>query len=379
MASVRQALRRSTLYKHLSSLEDPRKAGLVDHLLLDIVLITIMAMICGAEAWDEVHDWADSKKRMLRKMLDLPNGIPSADTFRRVFVRIKPWAFERVFRAWVDEMIDQHGQRWIAIDGKTVRGVARRSHGERSLHLVHAWCRQNGVLLGQVATDERSSELSAIPELLAVLELKGSVVTIDALGCQRTIAEQIVEGGGDYVLRLKSNQPKLHQAVQQAISDVRDTAPGPMAGWSSSSDAGHGRAEVRRVITADASALSTEWKGLNSCGVIETERTVDGKTSVTDHYFISSLPHGDAALLGDHVRGHWGIENKLHWTLDVAFREDESAVHEGHAPENLSLIRKMVLALLKEDTSFKAGIQRKRKRAGWDEPYLRSLLTREIT
>lgn len=379
MATPRQTLARTSLVRHLSELTDPRKESLCEHLFLEILLMALMAILCGAEAWDEIHDWASSKEPMLRKMLTLPNGIPSADTFRRVFARLRPYAFERAFRGWIDEMIDTHGARWIAIDGKTVRGVAKRTDGERNLHLVHAWCTRNGLLLGQVATDAKSNEITAIPELLRVLDLEGAIVTIDAMGCQRAIAAQIIEGGGDYVLRLKDNQPTLHAAVQAAVDRVRETAPDASSGWSSSLSEGHGRSEIRRVITADASTMTDRWEGLRSCGVIECERTEKGRTSIESHYFIASLLHHDAEAPGTVMRAHWGIENGLHWTLDVGFREDQCAVHEGHAPENLSLLRKIALTLLKEDTSFKAGIQRKRKRAGWDEAYLRGLLTREIT
>lgn len=371
----------SSFVRHFSTVEDPRKEGMCDHLLLDILVIAVMAVICGADGWDEVRDWGCSKEPLLRKLLTLPGGVPSADTYRRVFARISPSSFERAFRGWIGELIGDLAEHQIAIDGKTSRGVARHSELGRSLHLVHAWSVTKHLLLGQVATDAKSNEITAIPELMALLDLEGAVVTIDAMGCQRAIAAQIVEGKGDYVLTVKDNQPSLLAAVTEAVTRAEPTAPSEACSWTIDLNEGHGRQEVRRVIATSAATLpvAERWEGLRSCGVMECTRTVGEHTSTEQRYFITSLVHDDGDRLGAILRGHWSVENHLHWTLDVAFREDASAVHEGHGPENLSLLRKIALVALKATTSFKAGIARRRKRAGWDDKYLLEVLRSGIT
>lgn len=376
MAFLRQSLSKSSLIQHFSVIEDPRKAGLCDHLLIDMLVIAVLSVICGADGWDEIHDWGRSKEAMLGRILTLPAGIPSADTFRRLFARIAPVAFERAFRGWVGALIGDCTERLIAIDGKAVRGAARHSPMGKGLHLVHAWSVSNRMLLGQVATGEKSNEITAIPELLDLLDLQGALVTIDAMGCQRSIARQIIVGGGDYLLTLKDNQPSLLAAVTEAVAQAEPTAPSEACSWSAEFSEGHGRQEVRRVIATSAAALSEaeRWEGLRSCGVMECTRTVGEHTSTERRYFITSLGHRDGDRLSSSLRGHWSIENHLHWTLDVAFREDACTVHEGHGPENLSLLRKIALTALKAATSFKASIARRRKRAGWDDKYLLDVL-----
>lgn len=381
METPRQSLRKSSFVEHFSTVPDPRKEGMCEHLLLDILLIAVLAVICGADGWDEIHDWGVAKEELLRKMLVLPHGIPSADTFRRTFARIKPTEFERAFRAWIGELIETTARPHIAIDGKTSRGVARHSSKENSLHLVHAWSVTNRLLLGQVATAEKSNEITAIPELLKLLDLDGAVVTIDAMGCQRAIAEQIVRGGGDYVLPVKENQPGLLEAVTKLVDKAALVAPGKTASWGIQCDEGHGREEVRRLVATSAATVSVaeKWEGLRSCGYVECMRTIGDRTTTERRYFITSLDWKDDAQLLSVLRGHWSVENHLHWTLDVAFKEDSSAVHEGHGPENLSLLRKIALTALKATTTFKAGLARRRKRAGWDDRYLLEVLLAGIT
>lgn len=352
-----------------------------DHLLLDILLIAVMAVICGADGWDEIHDWGSSKETMLRTMLALPDGVPSADTFRRVLARITPSAFEKAFRGWIGDLIGVATGRLIAIDGKAVRGAARHSPLGKGLHLVHAWSVTNRLLLGQVATEEKSNEITTIPELLALLDLEGAVVTIDAMGCQRAIAKQIVDAKGHYVLAVKDNQPTLLAAVLAAVTRAEPTAPSDTCSWTAEFSEGHGRQEIRRLVATNAAALpvAERWEGIRSCGVLESERTVGDRTSVERRYFITSLEHQDGDQLASILRGHWSVENHLHWTLDVAFREDDCTVHEGHGPENLSLLRKIALTALKAATSFKASVARRRKRAGWDDKYLLDVLRSGIT
>jgi predicted transposase YbfD/YdcC len=370
----------SSFARHFSTIVDPRKPGMCDHLLLDILFIAVLAVICGADGWDEIHDWGVSRKATLQQVLALPNGIPSADTFRRVFARIRPQAFEASFRGWIAERVMALRERAIgaiAIDGKTLRGAAKQAGSGAGLHLVHAWAVEERLLLGQVATAEKSNEITAIPDLLDLLDLEGAVVTIDAMGCQRAIAAKIKEGGGDYLLAVKDNQPSLLPAVQEVIEREAPLAPGATCSWTIDFKEPDSRQEVRRLMATSASALpmAERWEGVMSCGVVESDRTVKGVRTTERRYFITSLPHDDADRLLRLARGHWGVENNLHWVLDVAFREDASAVHEGHAPENLSLLRKIALTALKSEITFKAGIARKRKRAGWDDRYLFEVLT----
>jgi predicted transposase YbfD/YdcC len=381
MVSPRPKLKASAFAKHFSKVPDPRKVGMCDHLFLDIVFIAVLAVICGADGWDEMHDWAASKREMLERVLALPKGIPSADTFRRLFASIRPASFEKAFRGWIADRLDEITERAIAIDGKTSRGVARHRKDQQGLHIVHAWAVDEGILLGQLATEEKSNEITAIPELLDVIDVKGAVVTIDAMGCQRAIAEKIVAGGGDYLLVVKENQPSLLNAVQEIVDRAAKLAPSADCSWTATMEQGHGRSEVRRLTATSAQSLpmAERWAGVCSCGLIESEREAKGVESTERRYFITSLPHDDAARLLRLSRGHWAVENSLHWSLDVSFREDASAVHEGHGPENLSLLRKIALTALKSDTSFKAGLARKRKRAGWDDGYLVRVLGAGIT
>ena len=381
MATSRPKLKASAFALHFSKVPDPRKAGMCDHLFLDIVFIAVLAVICGADGWDEIHDWAVSKREMLERVLALPSGIPSADTFQRLFARIRPASFEKAFRGWIAERLDEFTERAIAIDGKTSRGVARHRRDSQGLHIVHAWAVGEGLLLGQVATAEKSNEITAIPALLDVIDLRGAVVTIDAMGCQRAIAETIIVGGGDYLLVVKENQPLLLEAVAEVTSREGKLAPSAECSWTATIEKGHGRSEIRRLTATSAQHLpvAERWAGVRSCGVIESVREIDGVASTERRYFIASLPHDDAARLLRIARGHWSVENSLHWSLDVSFREDASAVHEGHGPENLSLLRKIALTALRADTSFKAGLARKRKRAGWDDAYLVRVLGAGIT
>jgi len=381
MVSPRPKLKASAFAMHFSKVPDPRKVGMCDHLFLDIVFIAVLAVICGADGWDEIHDWGVARQEMLERVLSLPNGIPSVDTFQRLFARIRPTAFEAAFRGWIGERLGEFTERAIAIDGKTSRGVARHRADQRGLHTVHAWAVEEGILLGQRTTDEKSNEITAIPELLDVIDVKGAVVTIDAMGCQRAIAEKIIAGGGDYLLVVKDNQPSLLKAVTTVVDTAGKLAPSAECSWTATMEQGHGRSEVRRLTAASAQSLpmAERWAGVRSCGVIESERAVKGVESMERRYFITSLPHEDAARLLRLARGHWAVENSLHWSLDVSFREDASAVHEGHGPENLSLLRKIALTALKADTSFKAGLARKRKRAGWDDGYLVRVIGAGIT
>lgn len=380
MTTPQVKLDSAAFLKHFGSLKDPRQLGKIDHLLVDVLVIALLATICGAETWSQIRAFGTRKRKLLEELLPLPNGIPSTHTFQRVFVRLDPRGFEVAFRGWIGDLVQHHAGRLIALDGKTVRGSNKVPRG-RALHLVHAWAVENRLLLGQYATDAKSNEITALPELLKLLDLKGAVVTIDAAGTHKEIAAQIVDRGGDYILAVKKNQPKLHAAVVDLLEAARSGAPVATASTAHDGHVGHGRIELRRVWAMDATRLpmAGDWKKLTSAIVVECERRKDDRISLERRYFIASLPHDDAARLGHFVRGHWDIENALHWSLDVAFHEDDSLVYAGHGPENLALLRRMALTLLRRDTTSTASLPERRKEAGWDDGYLLELLANGIT
>jgi predicted transposase YbfD/YdcC len=365
-----------SLIGHFSPLEDQRCPINRRHVLGEMIVIAIAAVMCGADGWVAVAQFGRSKETWLKEFLALPNGIPSHDTFGRVFSLLQPEAFEDCFRSWVASIREVIPGEIIAVDGKTLRRSHDRAAGLAALHLVSAWAAANRVVLGQVATEAKSNEITAIPQLLALLRIKGCIVTIDAMGCQTKIAEQIIEQEGDYVLALKGNQSTLASEVEEAFidADVKDYA-GMESEFIETVEHGHGRIETRRYRTlGDLSGVprSALWRGMNMIGMVESQRTLDGKTSCETRFFIGSIGT-DATCFARAVRDHWGIENELHWTLDVAFREDDSRVREPAARENLAVLRHIALTRLKKDNT-KLGIKNKRLKAGWDERYLAKLL-----
>jgi predicted transposase YbfD/YdcC len=365
-----------SLIGHFSPLEDQRCPIKRRHVLIEMIVIAIAAVMCGADGWVAVAQFGRSKETWLREFLALPNGIPSHDTFGRVFSLLQPEAFEDCFRSWVASIREVIPGEIIAVDGKTLRRSHDRAAGLAALHLVSAWAAANRVVLGQVATEAKSNEITAIPQLLALLRIKGCIVTIDAMGCQTKIAEQIIEQEGDYVLALKGNQSTLASEVEEAFidADANDYA-GMESEFLETTEHGHGRIETRRYRTlGDLSGVprSALWRGMNMIGMVESQRTVDDKTSCETRFFIGSIGT-DATCFARAVRDHWGIENELHWTLDVAFREDDSRVREPAARENLAVLRHIALTRLKKDKT-KLGIKNKRLKAGWDEHYLAKLL-----
>ncbi len=368
-----------SLRVHFANLPDPRVDRAKRHELLDVVTIAICAVLCGADSWVDIELFGRSKEGWLRTFLALPNGIPSHDTFGRVFAALDPAAFQRCFLGWVQAVAGAAEEQGIAIDGKTARRSHDRPMGREPLHLVSAWATTPGLVLGQVATDTHSNEITAIPALLDALILEDSIVTIDAMGCQRAIAAQIVERGGDYVLALKDNQPTLHELVAHHFTAVAEDVTGLAQDCSTSISKDHGRLEVRRCWATDDPAvlewLDSErtWPGLASIACIEDERRIDSQITRARRYYLSSLPAA-AARLAAAVRGHWGIENRLHWVLDVAFREDECRVRTGHAPANFAVLRHIALNLLRQEPSPKVGIKAKRLKCGWDDAYLLKVL-----
>ena len=359
------------LFDYFSEIEDPRIDRTKDHLLVDIIVISVLAVLCGADTWNAIALFGKAKQAWLQTFLQLPNGIPSHDTFNRVFSLLNPKQFGDCFIQWTRSVAVMTDYEVVSIDGKTVRGS--RSNTKKTLiHMVSAWASVNNIVLGQLKVDEKSNEITAIPELLKLLELKGCIVTIDAMGCQKNIAAAIIEQGADYILALKGNQGNLLEQTQDSFRFL------PIEDVSVEVDADHGRVETRTCsVISDLSMIenASDWKRLKILVRIYAERYFksSGKTERETRYYIASL-RPDAELLNRSVRSHWGIENKLHWSLDIAFNEDYSRKRAGYAAQNFSTLCRVALNLLKKDTTTKCGIKTKRLKAGWDNDYLLELL-----
>jgi predicted transposase YbfD/YdcC len=362
---------------HFADLPDPRVDRTRRHELLDITTIAICALICGADGWVQVELFGKAKQAWFGSFLKLPHGIPSHDTFGRVFEMLDPVAFERCFMAWVQRLCEDLAGEVVPIDGKTIRRSLDRAAQKGPLHLVSAWAAHSGLTLGQVATEDKSNEITAIPQLLKLLDIRGATVTIDAMGTQTDIAQQIVDQEGDYVLAVKDNQPKLHQDVQRLMEEVRTATEPGVCDMHETVEKDHGRLEVRRVWCThrvDWLRQPHRWTKLASVALVESERTVGGQTTTEHRYCISSLEKPSAKRMGQVIRQHWSIENAMHWVLDVAFDEDRGRVRRGHGPRNLALLRKIALNLLKQESTAKVGIKSKRLKAGWDRQYLLRVL-----
>jgi len=366
------------LLEHFKHLEDPRAAHLVEHRLLDILALSICAVICGADSWVDIEHYGRAKEEWLRSFLPLPGGIPSHDTIARLFAALNPTALQECFLSWVKAVANLLPGEIIAIDGKTLRHSYDHGGGKGAIHMVSAWASQQRLVLGQLKVDEKSNEITAIPQLLKVLDLQGCIVTIDAMGAQKEIAHRIIEGGGDYVLSLKGNQGNLHEDVKQLFEWTRKTDfQGIAHEFYQTIDGGHGRIEIRRHWLLDGVEHlldGTLWTGLQRVGLVESERRLPGaEPTLERRYYLVSL-EGQVERFAHAVRSHWGIENQVHWVLDVAFNEDASRIRKDHAPENLSLIRHLALNLLRQDTSAKGGVKARRLKAGWDNGYLSRIL-----
>ena len=360
----------TSLHQYFGSISDPRIKRNKRHLLTDIIILTILAVICGAESWDSIELFGKTKIDFLKKILKLPNGIPSHDTINRVFSMLNPRRFEQVFAQWTNSLMDKDIEmELIAIDGKTVRGSKDSYHEKSPIHLVNAWANQNQLVLGQYKTDKKSNEITAIPELLDILDIKGSIITIDAMGTQTKIAQKIVTGDAEYILALKDNQKELREEVE---STFRVQTPD----FSNETvDKGHGRFEIRKCDVINNLEFvngKEKWAKLTSLIRINSERTIKDKTETESRYYISSL-NADAACFNYYIRMHWGVENSLHWTLDMTFREDEQRKRNGKAAQNFALINKIALNLLRKDKS-KGSIKSKRLKAGWDNQFLLDIL-----
>jgi predicted transposase YbfD/YdcC len=368
-----------SLSHHFADLIDPRCERSCQHELLDIVGIALCAVISGAEGWTAIEAYGHAKHDWLARFFRLPNGIPSHDTFRRVFCLLDPEEFQRSFAAWIAALAacGVGDRRLVPIDGKTVRRSGRRGRGLGPLHLVSAWAGTNHVSLGQVAVDDKSNEITAIPRLLELLDLSGALITIDAMGCQKEIAAQIVTGGGDYLLAVKENQPHLYEDIDASFTEALETdGAGLEYSVARTEETNRGREEVREchVITRPKGLRDAGlWKGLTAICLVLSHRVVEGLESIECRYYISSFV-GTAQEYLNAIRGHWGIENSLHWVLDVVFREDDSRHHAGNSCENLALLRKLALSLLKQEKTSDASLKTKRLRCGWDNDYLAQVL-----
>jgi predicted transposase YbfD/YdcC len=367
------------LLEHFASLPDPRLARHRWHNLSDILVIAVCAVLCGAESFPAIEDFGHEREAWLKQFLELPEGIPSHDTFNRVLRLLDPVPFQACFLNWMQAVAAATAGEVVAIDGKALRRSFDKGRAKRAIHMVSAWATANGVVLGQRKVDTKSNEITAIPALLDLLALKGCIVTIDAMGCQRAIAQKIVEQGADYVLALKGNQPTLAQAVARFFV----TGPGAEAhrtqsAYHEQTEQGHGRVETRCAWISeelDAELTAAAWPGLCSIGMVEATRTLGGETSVEQRFYLSSLP-AQAAQFAHAVRNHWGIENRLHWTLDVTFREDQSRLRTGHGAENFAVLRHIALNLLRQEPSMKS-MPRKRLACALNPDYLLKVLLGE--
>lgn len=360
--------------KHFSSIKDPRIERGKKHKLSDIFFMALCAAICGADNWVSVELFCKAKEAWFTKLLDLKNGIPSHDTFGNVFAMIDIDQFSECFAAWVRDLADLSKGEIVAIDGKCVRRSVDKASKKAAIHMVSAWACNSQCVLGQTPVAEKSNEIEAIPRLLKVLDLSGITVTIDAMGCQRDIAEQIVDQGGDYLFSLKGNQGTLHRDVQDWFeSDITKSLH-----EHETVDGDHGRIETRTVLASseiDWLQKDHKWPHLKTIVSITSKREIDDVISEETRYFISSLDAEDVEKIAQCIRAHWGVENRLHWTLDMAFDEDRSRVRMGNSAANLAILRHLALNLIKSETSLKTGVKNKRLNAGWDNDYMLKIIS----
>ena len=370
----------NSLEEHFSNVNDPRGPN-VTHQLFEIIAIAILGTICGADGWVEIEQFGYQKLNWLSQYLFLPKGIPSHDTFGRVFARIDPEEFQASFMKWVQALHEITQGQVISIDGKQMRGSHDQGQGQRALYMVSAWAEENHLVLGQRQVDAKSNEITAIPALLRLLAIKGCIVTVDAIGTQTKIARQIIQAEGDYLLAVKHNQGKLYQELEMLFTyDQQQGLAETPYDYAKEVIKGHGRIDVRECwTTADPEYLASvgqasKWANLQSIVMMVRKRIIAGQETIKTRFYISSLPPNAKRIL-QATRQHWSIENGLHWVLDIAFNEDRSRVRKDHAPANLAVLRHMAVNLLKQETSAKGGIKAKRLQAGWNEDYLIKVLS----
>jgi predicted transposase YbfD/YdcC len=379
-------LAKTSLVAHFAQVPDPRINRRREHDLIDILVIGVCTLLCAGETFNDMEDFGKAKLDWFRTFLSLRNGIPSHDTFNRVFAALDPKQFLDCFLRWTQSLREAVPQEIVALDGKALRRALNKDQSVK--YVVSAWAESNGLVLGQLKVADKSNEITAVPELLRVLELSGCIVTTDAMGCQKKIAKEIIEADADYVLALKGNQETVHEEVKSFLDAtlLEQQTPQPPGAQRSKMAAtlasletvekDHGRFEIRRYYQSDQLdwfADRPKWEGLKSVGMVESHREADGKTTVERRYYLASLPLG-VETFARAVRSHWGVENKVHWIMDVCFREDQSRARAGYAAENLATLRRLALNLLKREKTKKRGIRGKQLNAGWDHAYLLRLL-----
>ena len=361
---------------HFAELTDPRRREVV-YPLINVVVIAVCAVICGADDFVAIAKFGRTKREWLARFLDLTNGIPSHDRFNAIFAAIKPAEFEKCLLSWITALHEITDGQVIAIDGKTLRRSFDIVDSKAAIHMVSAWATVNHISLGQVVVDAKSNEITAIPKLLEMLEIAGSIVTIDAMGCQTEIAQKIVDAKADYCLAVKGNQPTLHQEIIDFFDDhLEDDFARTRMRYQHTAEQGHGRTEFRYYHICpvpDDLPDRSRWAELKAIGVAISNTQRDGKDYSEVRYYILSK-YVSASRFASAVRDHWGIENRLHWQLDVTFQEDQCRIRHGHADANFSILRRAALGLLKNETTLKVGIKNKRLTAGWDESYLEKVL-----
>jgi predicted transposase YbfD/YdcC len=361
---------------HFADLTDPRRRE-VAYPLINVVVIAICAVICGADDFVAIAKFGVTKRDWLARFLDLKNGIPSHDRFNAIFAAIKAAEFEKCLLSWITDLHEISGGQVIAIDGKTLRRSFDAANSKAAIHMVSAWATENHISLGQIVVDAKSNEITAIPKLLEILELSGAMVTIDAMGCQTEIAQKIVDAGGHYCLAVKGNQPTLHEGLQEFFNDHLDDdfASTPVRIFQTK-EKGHGRQEIRQYCICPVPKDLPDagrWAHLKAIGIAITSTQRDGKECDEVRYYILSKYVG-ARRFAEAVRGHWSIENRLHWQLDVTFQEDQCRIRQGHADANFSILRRAALSLLKNEPTLKVGVKNKRLTAAWDDTYLEKVL-----
>ena len=368
----------ASVIEHFAELEDPRRFN-KRHKLLDILVIAICAAIAGADGWEHVALFAETNEDWLRGFLELPHGVPTRHTFSRVFAALDAEQFQDCFIQWIQAVDRVTEGQIIAADGKALRRSHDRSLGKKALYMVSAWASGSGLVLGQTKVDDKSNEITALPELLDMLELEGCIITVDAIHCQTDTARTIIEKKADYVLPVKENQPRLLESLQLLFDDPEEMR-WVACDYHRTVDKGHGRIEIRECwTTSDPEYLRhidtlAEWKGLRSITMVQAERRLGEETTTTRRYFISSL-ESDAKQLLHAVRTHWGIENKVHWVLDIAFGEDDCRIRKGNGAENFAVLRHIALNLLRREKTTKRSLKGKRMKAAWDKNYLLKVLT----
>ena len=367
-----------TIVDYFVDVKDPRIERTKQHKLIDIITIAICAVICGADSWVAIETYAKAKEDWLKQFIELPNSVPSHDTFARVFARINPIEFQECFLAWIKSISNVTDGEVIAIDGKKLKHSYDTKVSSSAINMVSAWATTNRLVLGQRKVDKKSNEITAIPELIKVLDIAGCIVTIDAMGCQKNIVSLISQQQGDYVIALKKNQNNLYKNVEELFKEaISKQFEGFNTDNYSTRESGHGREEIRHyLMLSDISNQiieSNKWEKLKSIGMVESIRTSNGKTTVETRYYISSLD-SNAKKFGDSVRSHWGIENSLHWILDVGMGEDDCRIRKDNAPQNFAVLRHIAINLLGKEKGQKLGIKNKQFLAAIDDSYLTKVL-----